>query len=181
MNSKTLLAVVSMASFTVAALPAAAQDTGAYVGASIGMAKARQVCANATNCDEDETAYKAFGGYQFHKNLAAEAGFQYFGMFGRDSQGISTTALDATLVGSWPVMNQLSVYGKAGLYFASMKSKPLSEDNTGIVYGAGVEYALSRELGLRGEWQRYNNVGGGSLGFNTDIDVISAAVVWRPR
>jgi len=70
---------------------------------------------------------------------------------------------------------------KAGLYFASMKSKPLSEDNTGIVYGAGVEYALSRELGLRGEWQRYNNVGGGSLGFNTDIDVISAAVVWRPH
>jgi len=147
----------------------------------MGAAKAKQICEGSSNCDPDETAYKGFAGYQVNKYLAVEGGFQYFGMFGRNSQGVSTTALDLLAVGSYPVLEQLSVYARAGGYFASMKSKPNSEDNMGFTYSVGAEYALSKELGLRGDWQRYNKVGGGNLGFTSDIDVLSLAVVWRPR
>ena len=180
-NGKTSIAIFAFAGFIGASAPAAAQDTGFYVGASLGAAKAKQICGNAANCDPDETAIKGLVGYQLHRNLAVEGGYQYFGMFSRDSRGLSASALDAVAVGSWPVMNQLAVYGKAGVYFADMKSKPLGEQNSGLTYGLGAEYALSPTIGLRGEWQRYDNVGGGDLGFKTDIDVLSAAIVWRPK
>ena len=181
MKSKTLIAVSALVAGLAVVQSAAAQDGAFYVGASLGAAKARQACASASNCDPDETSYKAFAGYKVNKYLAAEAGFQYFGMFGRNSQGISTTAFDALAVGSYPVWQDLSVYARAGLYFASMKSKPNGEDNLGFTYSVGGEYALSRELAARVDWQRYNNAGGGNLGFETDIDVLSVALVWRPR
>lgn len=182
MKGKRSITIAAFAAcFAGAPLFAAAQDPGFYVGGSIGAAKAKQVCDGATGCDADETAFKGYAGYQLSRNLAAEAGFQYFGMFGRNNQGIATNALDLLAVGSYPVMARLSVYGRAGFYWGSMKSKPLSEDNLGFTYSVGAEYALSRELGGRADWQRYNNFGGGTLGFNTDIDVLSVGIVWRPR
>jgi OOP family OmpA-OmpF porin len=183
MHGKTLLAVFSMVSFITVALPATAQDTGIYVGAGLGAASARQICSGAPTggCDQNETSLRLFGGYQMNKNLGVEGGYQYFGTFSRGSRGLVSNAIDVVAVGSFPVMQELSVYGKGGVYLARTSSAPASEDNSGFVYGAGVEWALNKNLGLRGEWQRYNNVGGGGLGFNTDFDVLSAAVVWRLR
>jgi OmpA-OmpF porin, OOP family len=183
MNGKALLAVVSMASFTVVALPATAQDSGVYVGAGLGISGARQVCANTTTggCDDRETSLRLFGGYQLHRNLGVEGGYQYFGTFSRGSRGLVSNALDVVAVGSWPFTQELSAYAKLGAYLARTSSAPASEDNSGFVYGVGAEWTLNKDWGVRGEWQRYNNVGGGGLGFNTDIDVISASVVWRPR
>src|SRR6185369_16957347 len=159
MKCKALLAVVSMASFTVVALPATAQDTGVYVGAGLGMANARQVCTNSTGgCDANETSLRLFGGYQLHRNLGVEGGYQYFGTFSRGSRGLVSNALDVVAVGSWPFTQQLSAYGKLGAYLARTSSAPASEDNSGFVYGVGAEWALNKDWGVRGEWQRYNNV-----------------------
>ena len=125
MNSKTsIAALVFVAAFIGFSLPAAAQDTGVYVGAQIGAAKAKNICGGANACDQDETGYKGFVGYQVMKYLSAEGGFQYFGMFGRDGAGISVQAFDLLAVGTYPVWDALSVYGRAGLYYASTKSKP---------------------------------------------------------
>lgn len=165
----------------LSALPAVAQDSGFYAGAALGGARARQLCSGAINCDDGETAFRGFVGYQINKYVSAEGGYQYFTMFGRNGQGISASALDASAVASAPVMDQLSVYGRAGAYWAKTKSAPNSEDNAGWLMGVGGEYSFSRELGARLEWQHYNNVGGGTLGFNTDIDVLSVGIVWRLR
>lgn len=183
MYGKTLFAVFSVAALIVVAQPATAQDTGIYVGAGLGISGARQVCANAPTggCDDRETSLRLFGGYQMNRNLGVEGGYQYFGTFSRGSRGLVSNAVDVVVVGSWPFTQEFSAYGKAGGYLARTSSAPASEDNSGFVYGLGVEWALNKDLGLRGEWQRYNNVGGGGLGFNTDIDVLSVAVVWRPR
>lgn len=181
MKSKTSIAAFALVAGFATALPAAAQDSGIYVGASVGAARARNVCTNATKCDDDETGFRGFAGYQVNKYLAAEAGLQYFTMFGRNSQGISTHALDLLAVGSFPVLAELSLQGKAGAYFASMKSAPNGEDKAGFTYGVGAQYEATKELAWRLDWQRYDNVGGGNLGFNTDIDVLSIGLVWRLR
>jgi OmpA-OmpF porin, OOP family len=182
MHGKTLFAAFSMVSFIAVALPATAQDTGVYVGAGLGLANARQICANTTGgCDSGETSLRLFGGYQMNRNLGVEGGYQYFGTFSRGTRGVVSNAVDVVAVGSWPFTQELSAYGKLGGYLARTSSAPASEDNSGFVYGVGVEWALSKALGVRGEWQRYNNVGGGGLGTSTDIDVLSAAIVWRLR
>jgi hypothetical protein len=44
-------------------------------------------------------------------------------------------------------------------------------------YGVGAEYALGK-LGVRAEWQRYDNTSGGTLG-ESDIDVVSVGLLFR--
>lgn len=178
MKTRSLIGGMCLA---LAGLPAVAQDAGFYVGGQIGQASARQICANASACDKDEMAFKGIVGYQLNRYVGGELGYQYMGLFGRNGQGVAASAFDAVAVGRYPVVDQLSVYGKLGLYMGTMKSAPLSEDSTGLTYGVGAEYAVTREVSLRGEWQRYNNMGGGSLGFQTDMDVLAGAVIWRPR
>lgn len=179
MKSKTLIAAFAIGA--AAAFPAAAQDSGFYAGASIGAAKASQLCSNSTNCDDGETGYKGLVGFQLNKYLGVEGGYQHFSMFGRNNAGIAVDALDLLAVGSYPVMDQLSVYARAGAAYTMVKSAPAKEETLGFTYSVGAEYAFSKEWSGRLDWQRYNNVGGGTLGVTMDVDVLSAGIIWRMR
>jgi hypothetical protein len=179
LNSKVLFAVASMAACAVGAVPAAAEDL--YLGASLGAAKAKQICAGVDSCDPNETSARLFVGDQFFRNLAVEAGYHYFGTFMQGTRGVFSSAVDLVAVGSWHVGGGLSVYGKAGGYAARTRSAPAAAHNSDFVYGLGAEWAPFRDWSLRGEWQRYRNLGGGDIGLNTNIDVWSTAIVWRPH
>jgi OOP family OmpA-OmpF porin len=181
LNSKVLFAVASMVVCAVGALPAAAQDNTVYVGASFGAAKAKHMCIGVESCDSREPSFGLFGGYELSRHLAVEGGYQYFGTFTRGERGVFSSAANLVAVASLPFSKALSVYVKAGGYLARTHSAPASEGNSGFVYGLGAEWALSKNWSVRGEGQRYSGVGGGGLGFTTDIDVLSAAVVWRAR
>lgn len=55
--------------------PTFAQDGAFYVGASIGKAEAKDVCTGVSGpgvtCDDKDTTWKIFGGYQFNRNFSA--------------------------------------------------------------------------------------------------------------
>jgi opacity protein-like surface antigen len=53
-----------------------------------------------------------------------------------------------------------------------------SKTNTGMTFGLGAGYEVSRKLGVRAEWQRYNDVGGGNI-TKHDIDVLGVGVTWK--
>ena len=53
-----------------------------------------------------------------------------------------------------------------------------SESGNGLTYGAGLQYDLSPNLGLRGEWQRYDKLAGIS---DLKSDVLSVGAIWRFR
>src|SRR5438477_157243 len=78
-------AVVVGLTAAVFALPAAAQmmsDTSAfYAGAGFGQSKAKEWCSTAggISCDDRDTAWRAFGGYQLNRNFAAELGYTKLG------------------------------------------------------------------------------------------------------
>ena len=77
------------------------------------------------------------------------------------------------------------MFGRLGLYFADAKENTnfvgnFKHTNNDLTYGFGVRYDFSREVGVRGEWQRYSKVGGGDIG-KSDVDVISVGVVWNFR
>jgi hypothetical protein len=40
------------------------------------------------------------------------------------------------------------------------------------------QYDLTKQVGPRGEWQRYNKMGGGSIA-ETNVDVLSVGVLYR--
>jgi OOP family OmpA-OmpF porin len=176
-------------------LPALAQ-TGFYVGAGFGQSKLKEWCANAggISCDDRDTAWKAFGGYQFNRNFAAELGYTNFGKFTASAGGLTddakVNAWELSALAAWPFMNRFSVYGRLGAYRARAKEETnfvgnFEHTNTDLTYGLGAQYDFTRNLGLRVEWQRYAKVGGGdvALGSNpgdrSDLDVFGLSALWR--
>lgn len=201
MKNSKLLTAVGFAVTTAFAGTALAQqrapEAGFYAGISVGQSEARDSCDGAgdlgLSCDEKDTAWKLFGGYQFNRNLAAEIGYTdrltkvSFGAPGF-SGDVKASAWELVGIGAFPIIDRFSVYGKAGLYRAETKASASApafgftasakETNTDLTYGVGVKYDFTRNVGLRAEWQRYNDVGGGDIG-EDDVDVLSVGVVWK--
>jgi OOP family OmpA-OmpF porin len=187
---KKVLATALLAGF--AALPTLAMaqakggnsDLGFYAGASVGQSKSD--CAGGTSCDDKDTAYRVFGGYKFHPNIAVEGGYAPLGETSASFPGggkvtAEANAWDIVGVGSWPLGNNFSILGKLGFYNAEIKLGGLASGNkttTDLTYGIGGQYDFNRNLGLRLEFNRYSKVkapGGG----DSDIDVMSLGALWR--
>jgi opacity protein-like surface antigen len=140
------------------------------VGASIGQAD--------LDIDKD-TAWKASIGYQINRTFAAEVGYTNLGEVsegvGPLSAEAEATAWEVIGIAKFPVANQLSIYGLAGIAMAEVEGRVLgvsfSDDSTELTFGVGAQYDVSRNLGVRAQWQRY--------GADEDIDVISVGVVFK--
>jgi|SRR5688500_7382686 OOP family OmpA-OmpF porin len=147
---------------TAAMAQARSADTGWYAGLSIGQ-------SDVDGADENDTAFRILGGYQINKMFAAELG--YSNLF--DKSGVEVTAIELVGVGSWPLANQLSVYGKLGMHRAEVEvAGGGSDTETDLTYGIGLRYDFARNMGARLEWQNYAGDGG-------DISVLSVGVVYK--
>jgi OOP family OmpA-OmpF porin len=153
--------------------------SSAYIGGDIGQAKYRDGCNLTANCDDNDTTWGLFAGYQFNRNFAAEAGYHDLGSIRAPGAGIDGRAIEFVGVGSLPLTNTFSAYAKLGAYRGELKGLNRSEENTDVTYGLGLQYDLTRNVGLRGEWQRYPKMGGGSFGAETDVDVLRVGALWR--
>jgi len=180
-----------------AAGPAAAQDPGLYLGGWGGFSQFKDSCKQLpVPCEGEDTGVRAFGGYQFNRYVAVEAGFANLGKatgsgsLGPGAQGSFQLevkeAWDLTAVFGIPVTDRLSGLVRGGMYRARTTLNiqetgfPDTQDggtNSGFSYGAGAEFRLGL-LGLRAEWQRYENVGVASTG-EDDIDVLSVGLIIR--
>ena len=131
-------------------------STGFYIGAEVG------------NTDvggaDDDIGFKILGGYQFHRNIAAELGYGLM----YDKSGVEVKALEAVAVGMFPIANQFSIIGKLGL--ANIDVNP-GDDKTELTWGLGVQYDFSRNLGVRALWQRYET--------DEAIDFLAVGVTWK--
>ena len=197
MIRKSTIAALSIAAAGFA-LPAAAQMnmSAFYAGVGIGQSKAKDWCSGAggISCDDKDTAWKVFGGYQFSRNFAAEFGYVKLGEFNASTGGLTDTAKvhawELSAIGAWPLMQQLSIFGRLGVYRANAKEETnfagsVEHTNNDLTYGVGLGYDFTRNLGLRVEWQRYQKVGGGDValgagpGDTTNIDVFGLSGIWR--
>jgi OOP family OmpA-OmpF porin len=130
-----------------------------YVGLEVGQTDVES---------EDDTGFKILGGYQFHRNIAAEVGY---GLLFDKGDG-EITSLEVTAVGLFPLANQFSLYGKLGFARVEAEDSSGSVDDTSLTFGFGAQYDVNRNLGLRLGWQRYEIE-------NVDVDFISLGLVWR--
>ena len=176
------------------AVPAAAQETGLYVGGSIGYAQYKDICdvvSSAVTCDDTDTAWRAFGGYQFNRYFALELGFADLGATtGSGSVGSFSVeakeAWDLTGVISIPLATRLAALLRIGAHRTrttideqgpAFGTAHEAKTGTSFSYGLGAEYAFGK-LGVRAEWQRYDNVDGGQRG-ESDVDVFSVGLLFR--
>jgi OOP family OmpA-OmpF porin len=190
----SLLAVSGLALSSGAFAQAKNTETGFYIGASVGQSTADCDTSGTTlSCDDTDTAYKVFGGYKFNKNLAVEAGYAPLGEVNASGGGVNITAeanvWDLVAVGMLPLGNNFSIFGKLGVYNGKVEVSSnvpgISGDKTttDLTYGLGAQFDFTRNLGIRGEWQRYASAKtpsiAGSGEDKTDIDVLSLGVLWK--
>jgi OOP family OmpA-OmpF porin len=181
-KNRSIAALVAVTGVLAApACFAQAQDDGFYICAHFGQSDIKEL-------DETDTALKFIAGYQFNRNFALEGGYIDLGSVTISGPGGSatfeSTAFELVGVGSLPLADRFSVYGKFGFYRADSElnfnlvvlgSGSASETNTDITFGVGLRYDFTRNLGLRAEWQRYGDVGDGA----TDVDVMSVGLIWK--
>ncbi len=129
-----------------------------YVGGEVGQSDV---------ASEDDIGFKILGGYQFHRNIAVEAGYGM--MF--DKSDVEVTALELVAVGLFPIANQFSLLGKLGFANVEVDSRFGSEDKTELTWAVGVQFDVSRNLGVRALWQRYET--------DEELDWIAIGAVWR--
>jgi OmpA-OmpF porin, OOP family len=183
--NKSMLAVAGLAAAMIA-LPAAAQMrspslSSAYIGATIGQSEFKFDCGVGESCDTKDTAWRILAGYQFNRNLAAEIGYHNFGAAKFTGPGfdekVEGSAWELVGIGAFPLGNAFAVYGKLGGYYGKFEGGGASDTNTGLTFGIGGQFDVARNIGLRLEWQRYNDMGENDA--KADVDVMSFGIVYR--
>jgi OOP family OmpA-OmpF porin len=187
---KVLVASALALSGLLAATHASAQ---AFVGGSIGQSDidsditAGLITSGST--DGKDTAFKVFGGYMFNRHFGVEGAYVNLGevsysgdFFGDLVTGgkVEVSGFNVAALGSYPISEQFSVFGKIGLFIWEAEASDVTggvpfsakDDGTDISFGLGVGYDFTRNLGVRGEWERFKLD-------EVDADLLSIGIVWR--
>ncbi|MFA6971989.1 MAG: outer membrane beta-barrel protein [Gallionella sp.] len=207
--SRTTLGLAVLAAITSPV--AVADDSGWYAGANIGQSRARiddpriraqllQSGLTATSIVDNnrDTGYKLFGGYRVNKNFALEGGYFNLGRFsyvantvpiGTLSGNIKLQGVNIDGVGTFPVTEQFSVFGRLGLNYAQARDTFTGTGFVGVLnpnpsknqvnykFGAGLQYDFTRSLGMRLEAERYHI--NDAVGNKGDIDLYSLGLIYR--
>jgi OOP family OmpA-OmpF porin len=184
----------------LAAIPSMAQAENWYAGASAGQSKAKDiVCDLDITCssDDTDTGWKIYGGYQFHPNGAIEFGYVDLGKFegsgtdsflGNVSVDYKASGFTAALVGSLPIGQNFGLMGKLGMFHWDVDvnasssvfgSGSDSSSGTDLTYGLGLKYDFSKTVGVRAEWERFQDVGDENTTGQSDVDLLSVGVVFK--
>ena len=135
---KIFMAATVAAAF--AAFPASAQ---LYLGAGVGEAKT----------DTRETSFKLYGGYQITPMWGVELGYNDLGKYRRAD--IESYTLAGT--GTFPLNERWSLMGKLG----AAENRPDAAgtgNHTAVLVGVGVGYSLSKNVGLRLEYEHFGKL-----------------------
>lgn len=163
-----LLGVLAMVA-APAALAQKGKTSPWYVGLHVGQSDIDEV-------NETDTAFRILGGYQFHPHIAAELAYTDFGSVDVLGTSVKGNAIELVAVGSWPLADRFSIYGKVGFSRGEFEGGGQKDDSVELTYGIGVRWDFMPNLGARIEWQQYPDVGGSD---GSDVDVMSVGVVYK--
>lgn len=156
---KRVIAVLALSAIAAAS----AQAADVYIGASGGATDWKVADEPGASIDKTDTGYKVLLGAQFHPNFALEVGYVDLGkakFSGAYTGDINGTGWFIDAVGLWPMSSQWSLLGKVGAFNGKAKGTVVglgsaSDSGTDAKFGLGVQYAFSKSLAFRGEWERY--------------------------
>lgn len=163
-------------------------DSGPYIGGSVGSATIEaevpdENLGEVFDFDEDDFAWKAFGGYNFDLDvvdLAIEGGYVDLGSPSGDFLG-SAVELDVT---GWDVfglvginLGPVGLFAKAGMISWDAEATidaigDGGDDGTDPAYGIGARFALGA-LEIRGEYEYFD------IDSVEDVYMLSAGLVFN--
>jgi opacity protein-like surface antigen len=94
---------------------------------------------------------------------------------------------------SAPLSDELALFLRGGLLAWTLKDSASASSNvssgnqqqnvtgTSVTFGAGARYDFAEDVGLRIGFQRFKDFGDENKTGQSDVDVISASLIWRFR
>jgi OOP family OmpA-OmpF porin len=149
---KVLLAAALVASCGVA-------SAQGYAGALVGLSKISTDCYVGASCDDSDTGYKLYGGYEVAPNVAVEVGYTSFGKASiTDSGDVARLKGSAiSVVGAFRYAFTPELMGVARLGLASVTGKYSdtlggsdSESKIKLYSGLGLEYSMTKDFKIVG-------------------------------
>lgn len=133
----------------------AAQPGTFYAGLDVGKTKIEDISGRATSAG-------AFIGYNFHQNVAIEAGYRRLGDYRFSALGVNGDIdLDQaalSVVGTLPLSNGFSLLGRLGYNRIEAKANVRGfsdkESDSSALVGLGVGYAFTPAVSARLELQK---------------------------
>lgn len=176
-SSTWALPVLALAGAALAgnlAFAPAAHAEGLYIGGSAGGSHFKGNNVGGVQTDRSSTGTKLFGGYQLTPNIAVEAGYADLGKFKSSAGQLKSQGVYLDAVGTVPIAGPWSALGRVGVYNGKVDNSLIGSDRgTNIKVGAGVQYAIDRNLSVQGEWERYRL---DALGTKANTDLYSIGV-----
>lgn len=171
------IAIAALLSTFVAA-PAFA---GPYVGVRAGQAKASY--DNVTLTTDSATGLGVFGGFAFNPNIAAEVEYLSLGEV-KAPGGVAakSSGFSVGAVGSFPINDQFSLFGKLGYAMLVTKVTPAGTTpdlkGNAITYGLGGQYNVTPSVGIRLGWDSYK-LDDSSQNFKGKNSMMSVGAVFK--
>jgi len=154
-----------------------------YAGGTVGRSDYDIGCSAGFDCDTKDTALKAFAGGKINPFFGLEGSYVYLGEASRGGGDTWGQGLNLSLVGTLPLSQSIGLNGRVGTIYGWTKVEGSApglatgrEHGFGLSYGAGLNFALTRTVDLRLDWDRYR------LDFKTgrdDVDVAAVGVAFK--
>ena len=151
---------------TPALSAAGAAESGPYIGVTVGRANTENPYYDVTTTDT-KTVGSLFLGYQLTKYWGAEAFYTGAGKLaggnvaGTSTGSVSADALGISVVGTLPVTDDFSVYGKLG--FGSTRTSAAStptglagRNHSDVMSGLGAQFSVKKNFCIRIGADSYN-------------------------
>lgn len=141
--------------------PVLAVDNGFYLGGAVGGATT-EVSEDGVTFDENDFAWKIYGGYQFLSFLAVEAAYRNFGepsttILGSDVK-VEPTGFDVSAVAGLP-LGPVYAFGKVSALFWDadliVDGEKFSDDGTDLGVGIGLSIDIAK-IRVRGEIEYFD-------------------------
>ncbi|MES2978259.1 MAG: outer membrane beta-barrel protein [Pseudomonadota bacterium] len=131
---------------------------GSYIGFNAGRSDFGGSCGATQivqlNCDNTGDAYSLYTGGMWNKNFGVELGINDFGRIDRAGGTTKAYGFNISLVGSIPLTQSFSVFGKLGTIYGRTTTSANaltglasgSDNGWGSTYGLGVNFDITPQL-----------------------------------
>lgn len=176
---KNLMSVAAFAAMTLFASAASAQG---YVGGTVGFSNFSVDCPRFNSCDDQDTAFKIFGGFTLAPHMAIEAAYIDFGSTNATvgsvrTYNVDTSALIVNGAYRWDFSPKWAGVARLGLASVSSDLTSVlgsdSDSSINLYAGVGIEYTVAKNLKIVGALDLTSFEVGGSDG---SLNAISGGV-----
>ena len=146
-----------------------------YFGGSFGASEAESYCTVTKGCEDKDSSWKGFIGYNITEMFSAEAAYTNIGDLHKKGTISDISALSLSGVANIKVNDQIGVFAKAGFSRWESENTDSDKSGTGLSYGVGAKVSLNESMKIRAEWERLPEVSTSNTE-SSDIDMMSIGI-----